>query len=174
MAFRNPMDLTRIAGATVLVAGALVLLGWMLDIAALKSVVPGRPKMAPLTAVCLLLTGVSLWCVMEREGAMRLRISRICTAVAALIGLAQLCNLTFGWGLQFDLLGSNETLAAGESPARMAPATAAGFGLLTVGICCARTDRALMALWVNRSAGGSVLRGKCDRLGLRRNPPQTT
>lgn len=43
------------------VVGSIVLVGWALDIAALKSVLPGWISMKPNTAFCFILSGIALW-----------------------------------------------------------------------------------------------------------------
>jgi len=54
-------SLSRAASVLVVVVGGAVLIGWMLDIALLKSVLPGLVTMKPNTALALVLSGVSLW-----------------------------------------------------------------------------------------------------------------
>lgn len=51
----------RLAAGICIAVGALVLLGWILDITALKSVVPAWSSMKPVTAVSFILAGSSLW-----------------------------------------------------------------------------------------------------------------
>lgn len=50
----------RLAGALAVLVGAVVLTGWALDIAALKSVLPGWVSMKPSTAVAFILAGLGL------------------------------------------------------------------------------------------------------------------
>jgi hypothetical protein len=66
----------RAAGWLAGLLAALALLGWALDVAALKSLLPGRVLMAPMTAYGLLLAGAALsaWRVKGarwRRGAVR-------------------------------------------------------------------------------------------------------
>ena len=151
-----PRQFARIAAGGVIIAGALVLLGWGLDIAALKSVVAGWPKMVPLAALGFLLSGFSLWNVAGRENARRRRTAQVCAAVVALIGLSQICNLTFGWGLHFELLGFNESLAAGETPAQMAAATALNFLLLGGALLFAGRPRRFVIFQTLIFLGGAI------------------
>ena len=48
------------AGVVVIAAGCLVLVGWMLDIEALKRIHPGLVAMNPATAVAFILAGLRL------------------------------------------------------------------------------------------------------------------
>ena len=138
MAIGHPEKFARVAGGCVFIAGALVLLGWTLNNAALKCVVAGWPKMSPLTAFGFLASGFSLWRVrVDKQKVMRRSASQICAAAVVLIGLAQLGNLLLGWHLHFELLGFKDSLAAGEFPARMAFATALNFLLLGSALFCA-------------------------------------
>ncbi|HZN68806.1 MAG TPA: ATP-binding protein [Tepidisphaeraceae bacterium] len=56
-----------VAAAAVVAMGAMVLVGWALDVEFLKSFLhPNRVAMNPLTAVCFILTGTALW--LSRRG----------------------------------------------------------------------------------------------------------
>src|SRR5260221_2607478 len=57
-----PKLFARTASALVFFTGALVLLGWTLNIPALMNVVPGWPKMAASSALGFFLAGFALWC----------------------------------------------------------------------------------------------------------------
>jgi PAS domain S-box-containing protein len=54
------MRFPRLAGRALLLLGVAVLCGWLLDVAVLKSVVPGWASMKPSTAVALMLLGLAL------------------------------------------------------------------------------------------------------------------
>jgi len=126
----------QIAGVGVCLIGALVLLGWTLDLAALTSVTPAWPKMSPLAACLFLLAGFSLWCVAGGgKNLVRRQVGLMVALLVALTGLVRVGDYLFGWNLHLDLLGFHETLAAGENPARVAPAAALNF-LLLGGVLC--------------------------------------
>ncbi len=136
------------AAVVVMVAGAMVLVGWVFDIAALKSVLPGRVAMKANTAVGFILTGIALLLV-ARPPTSRPRLTifislfaRLCCLLAGLIGLVSLGEYVFDWNLDIDQWLFREPVGAvGTSHlGRMAPEAALCFVLLAA------------ALWI---AGGS-------------------
>jgi PAS domain S-box-containing protein len=54
------MRLPRLAGLALPILGVAVLCGWLLDVAVLKSVVPGWATMKPITAIAFILLGIAL------------------------------------------------------------------------------------------------------------------
>lgn len=75
------------AGALALAFGALVLLGWTLDIAALQSLLPGWGTVLPTTALAFVLTGIGLLLASQESSATRSWASGLCLLLAALVGL---------------------------------------------------------------------------------------
>jgi hypothetical protein len=57
---RSSKFAARLSGALAMCVGGIVLVGWALDIAALKSVLPGWVSMKPNTAVAFILVGIAL------------------------------------------------------------------------------------------------------------------
>jgi len=117
-------SLARTGGLLVSLIGALVLVGWFLDIAALKSVIPGLAAMKPNTALGFLLTGLSLW--RQQPGGW---IAKPCALLAAVLGLLTIGEYLLGSDFGIDqILFKDNLKAAGTSfPARMAPNTALSF-----------------------------------------------
>ena len=113
----------------VIIVGCLVLVGWVFDIAVLKSVLPGLATMKANTALAFALAGVSLRLLaMERPGRRTRRIADICAAATALIGLLTLTEYLFPWDLKIDQLFFSDR--GPSPPGRMAPATASNFFLI--------------------------------------------
>ena len=134
----------RLAGALAVLVGAVVLTGWALDLAPLKSVLPGWVTMKPNTAGAFILTGLALllssafrlppWCA---------RLAQLCALLAGLIGLLSLAEYIFGWHPGFDQwLFPEPAGAVGTSDlGRMAPDTALCFTLFAAGFEIARRPR---------------------------------
>lgn len=129
----SPKSFSRVSSLIVIVIGALVLLGWILDIVILKSVFPGLVTMKANTALAFVLLGISLWLLQLEQVEQRARrIAHACATIAALIGLVTLVEYLFGLDLGVDqLLFRDFPIAAGTSfPGRMSLPTALNFLLL--------------------------------------------
>ena len=74
--------------------GLLGLIGWMLDIAVLKSVIPGQVVIKPNAAVTLVLCGCSLWLLRSRDAQPPQGIRKLAgQALASLVALVGLLSL---------------------------------------------------------------------------------
>src|SRR5712671_2231629 len=125
---------SRFDGKLVALAGAAVLLGWILGNEVLMRVVPGFVAMNPLTAVCFIAAGVSLacfWSSDRRPSPLKLRIGQALAALLATVGVLKLLDYLFGWNFRVDELLFREGLEMnhGGIPNRMAPNTAFNFML---------------------------------------------
>ena len=122
--------------AAVVVVGAVVLLGWLADWEACKQVLPGMAAMNPVTAVCFMLSGVSLWLLSGGNavsiGVRRLRIVQACAIVVGLVGLVKFGGYLTGSNVPVDQLLFPGKLAVSPAgaPNRMAPNTALNFLLI--------------------------------------------
>jgi signal transduction histidine kinase len=125
------------ASIAVTLIGGVVILGWIFDIALLKSVLPGLVSMKVNTALCFILGGVSLW-LWHRQSATRMmrRVGLVCAILVLLIGLFTL--IEYGFNLNFgidQLLFKVSTIGVGEvAPGRMAVPSALNFLLLGLGL----------------------------------------
>ncbi|WP_217182401.1 PAS domain S-box protein [Streptomyces sp. AC495_CC817] len=147
----------RAAALTAALLGALSLAGWVVDVDALKSVLPGDTvSVKANTAVGILVLGLSLAVVATGPGRRRMAAARAAAALAALIGVLTLVEYTTGPGLGIDeLLFTDDTAeAATGKPGRMAPNTAAALTLGAVASLCASTSR--VPAWCSQIPGLAV------------------
>jgi len=129
------------AAIAAMISGFLVLIGWALDIAVLKSVAPGLVTMKPNTALAFVFAGLSLWALPPRHAGRGARIAAIAGAVlVAAIGALSLGEDVLGWDPGIDQLLFRDSAAAvgTAAPGRMAPATAFNFLLLGAALLALR------------------------------------
>lgn len=134
-------SVSRTAGATAIVVGSAVILGWTFDIPTLKSIVPVWVTMKANTAIGFTLGGLSLWLLLRGRARQRARqIGQVCAVIVALIGALTLAEYVFGRDLRIDqLLFKEASGAVGTfSPGRMAPNTA--FNFLTISLALLLLD----------------------------------
>jgi PAS domain S-box-containing protein len=119
---------SRILGALIILAGVVVLLGWMQGNAFLTNVIPGLPAMMPWTAVTFLMAGVGL--ALDFPGARR-RVPSLVAVGVILPGLWTLIEYATGWNPGLDRLLFEVKLqsAVVGFPGRMSPHTAICFVL---------------------------------------------
>jgi methyl-accepting chemotaxis protein len=121
---------SRKAGVVVITLGVTVLIGWGLDIAALKSLHPDWVSMKANTAVSFVLIGIALLYSQEdRINARNLRIAHWSAIAAALIGLVSLGEylLNVDFGIDQILFMDVQNAVATSAPGRMSPTTAFNF-----------------------------------------------
>ena len=112
--------------------GILALIGWILDIQAMKSVVPGLATMKVNAAITFILSGIALRLANTEKPARASRsIMQACAALVALIGLLTLGEYAFGWNLGIDQLILKDLQTPPASfPGRMSVTTALNACLL--------------------------------------------
>lgn len=123
--------IVRLCAGGAALLGLLVLAGWTFAWVALTAVVAGFIAMNPATAVGLLVGGAALGLHDARQPGLR-RLTLVCAAVTALIGLTRLIQVTTGAGVDVDLLLFREAVEAAVPANRMALGTAVG--LLGIGL----------------------------------------
>ncbi len=124
---------SRGAAAGTFLVGGLVLLGWVFDVAVLKSVLPGIVTMKANAALAFVLAGLALWLSqVERPSWRSLRMAQMCALTVALIGLLTLVEYLFGWNVGIDQVLFQDAPHAVDTPhpGRMASMTALSFLLL--------------------------------------------
>lgn len=107
------------ASALVTLAGVLVLLGWALDVAALRSLVPGAAAVHPATAASLVLSGAALGLLplASKEPRLRRAVHRAAMAAAAVVTAAgglTLLGYLLGRDLGIDQLLFRAQLGGGR------------------------------------------------------------
>jgi signal transduction histidine kinase/CheY-like chemotaxis protein len=127
-----------VAGAAVVLVGLAALAGWQFDEPHLKSLIPGRVAMNPLTAVCFVLAGLSLLLRREPLSHGARSASMALAWVVALIGCVKIAELLFHADLGLDRALFRTKLEAYIPPNRMAPNTALNF--LCAGLALALID----------------------------------
>ena len=60
-------SVARLSGALAAVIGLIVSAGWLLDIAVLRTLIPGLPEMKFNAAACFMLCGAALWSLATRQ-----------------------------------------------------------------------------------------------------------
>ncbi|HEY9850650.1 MAG TPA: methyl-accepting chemotaxis protein [Leptolyngbyaceae cyanobacterium] len=149
-------DISRKASIITIAIGCIVIVGWIFNIASLKSILPGLVTMKANTAIGLVLAGTSLWMWHQsqkkinrkkRRGEIEKFLSSfpsqttispqekwamICAIAVFTIGLLTLLQYIFGWNFGIDeLLFKDARTAVGTaSPGRMGANTAVNFVLL--------------------------------------------
>jgi PAS domain S-box-containing protein len=140
-AYRQLCRARQAAGLLVALPGALVLLGWLFDVAALRSLLPRLETMKANTALCFLLAGLALWPKPGAEDWRRLA-AQACAVLIWLIGLLTLGEYVTGLNFGLDeLLFRDEPLSPVTAyPGRMGLNTALGFILSGAALMWAQSD----------------------------------
>ncbi|MEQ8364231.1 MAG: PAS domain S-box protein [Cyclobacteriaceae bacterium] len=112
--------------------GLTVILGWGLDIAILKSVVPGFPSMKLNTAICFSLLGASFLVIHYKKG--HTVLSHVLSALVLLIATTTISQDIFDYNLGIDELLIRDEVARTTMlalPGRMATISALSFMLVS-------------------------------------------
>lgn len=130
----------RIASIMAILVGCLVLIGWSLDIAFLKSVIPEAATLKANSALGFILAGISLGLqTRRRQTAWITRLAQGFAIAVCIIGLLNLWQYLFNWNLGIDeLLFKDRPISPNtDYPGRMGDNTALNFALTG------------LALWLN-------------------------
>src|ERR1700676_3305874 len=135
----------RLCAWAVIVLGGLVLVGWTLDVDALKGVFPHLTAMNPVTALGLILAGGALELLQDEAATgARQRAGRICAGLTTLTGLAKLGSYLWNAPIYVDQWLFAQSVAAAKN--QIAPNTA--FVLLIIGAALLLLDvRTRRAHW---------------------------
>ncbi|MCW5314496.1 PAS domain S-box protein [Nostoc sp. KVJ3] len=156
--FKIPTNLlvAKVASVVSIMVGSLVLIGWWLGIEVLKCGFPGSPAtMKVNTALCFVLSGVSLWLFLRGESKRKRTIqnssgsstprllyfptpiiSRVCAMAVTTIAALTLSQYLFGWNFGIDeVLFLDLPISMTTShPGRMGVNTALNFILVSVAL----------------------------------------
>ncbi len=149
----------RVAGALVLIIGALVLVGWALNIPVLRDTGTAS-KMMPSTAVCFMLAGLAVVLEGGRSAARWAIIAARVFAIAVLvISLMTVAEHLLGRDLGLDLLLFRDQVLAASSglPGRMAINTAAAFICIAISILVLPRDRRVNGVASQVASFGAVV-----------------
>jgi PAS domain S-box-containing protein len=123
-----------ITSLLVMFTGALVLVGWITDTTALKSIMPYWVTMKVNTALCFFLAGLSLW-LRRREDSPRRRqlAGLVCAGIVTLISLLALAEYVgqANFGIDQWVLIAVRDHAGMSRPEQMSCAAALGFLLIS-------------------------------------------
>jgi len=135
---------SRVAALLVMLLGGVAMIGWLSDVAWLKSIY-GEITMKANTAFALMLMGASLWALRNADHKSSIRIGQICAATAALIGFLTLTEHVIGWNLHIDQLLFTEPpgALATTSPGRMGVPASSCFVMFGVAMLLLHRRRSL-------------------------------
>lgn len=144
----------QVTSTIAILVGSLVLFSWCFDIAVIKIGFPGSSAtMKANTALCLLLSGISLWLLQRGLKDIRssphpgvtsslfthvryLRLSRLCAIAVAIISGLTVIEYSFGWSFGIDqmLFRDSPIVVTTSYPGRMGLNTALNFTLIGVAL----------------------------------------
>ncbi len=127
--------LARFAAFVAAIVGVFVLMGWWLDMEPLTNIATAWPRMARLTAVTFILSGVALWLVTSDARRPALGVA----GLVAAIGFTVLLGNVPGWQLPLEewMQAAIPSKVADQGVVRMAPPSALVFLLLGLSLVCA-------------------------------------
>ena len=119
---------SRVASVFAVALGGAALLGWQLDLPALRAILPGHVAMNPMTALTFMLAAGSLWLQAESSDDRReIRwVARAAASLVVLVGVVTLAGYAVGGNLGLDQLLFRGRLGTN----RIAPNTGVNFVLL--------------------------------------------
>ncbi len=139
--------------------GLTALIGWIFDLATLKSGVPGQPPMKLNVTVALILAGISLWasCTASPHR-YSLIVAKACAGAVLLISLATLGEYLTGMSFGIDQLWLQDTVNfPGDIPGRMPVRIALCLTMLATALWLLDRDYQVFAETIQALALASVL-----------------
>ncbi|MBD2201973.1 PAS domain S-box protein [Calothrix sp. FACHB-1219] len=126
---------SQVCSLGVVLIGCVVLLGWVFNIAAIKSILPQWVTMKANAALGFVFAGLGLYFLPSTNSGKR-RLAQGCALFVTLLGLLNLSQYAFGWNLGIDqlLFTEKSTAIATSYPGRMAAVTAFNFTLMGIAL----------------------------------------
>ena len=128
---------SKIASITAIIIGLVVIIGWTFNIESFKSIFPNIVAMKANTALCIILIGISLFYLNQKQITNpKLRIAQICAIIVVIIGFLTIIEYLFNYNIGIDQLLFKEQIGAvlTTNPGRMAESTAFNFLLIGVSL----------------------------------------
>jgi len=123
----------RYAGYLLVLLGASVLFGWMVNNVPLMTVLPGKIAMKPNTAIGFLASGLALLLIHRNFSRRRRIAAAICSVIVFLLGLLSFVEYAFHLDLQIDEIFFKDVVQL-QYPGRMAHITALNFCFVGLGL----------------------------------------
>ena len=148
------LGVVRATSAISIFIGGLVLLGWYFDLEILEKGFPGSPvTMKANTALCFVLSGLSLWISQGMTETRRVFypwLSRCCTVTVVGICLLTIIQYVWGWNFGIDefLFRDSPIVLTTSHPGRMGFNTALSFILINVAIYLIIQPNKQRSYWV--------------------------
>ncbi len=141
--------LNRACATFIFCIGPVVMLGWALDIEALKSFLPGETPMVPNTAVGFGCAGLALWLLYpEPVSVWKWRLAQLAGSIVGLIGLLNVVGYLTGWDVRIDQLFFHEKLVSSGNPVGGRPAFLTALSFVFAGVSLLAMDVKGVRAWV--------------------------
>ncbi len=127
--------ITKIASVIAVAVGCFALAGWVFNIPTLTSVVPGWASMKFNTALCFVLSGLSLYLLgAPAMSEHRKTVASVSAWIVLIIGFLSISEYLFGYNAHIDELFWKAMPEAGPItfPGRMSELTASSFAILGI------------------------------------------
>jgi diguanylate cyclase (GGDEF)-like protein len=160
-------------GVITAMMGIMVLVGWVWDVPALKSVLPGAATMKVNTSLGVVLLGAAL--CLSQYGVVAGRVGKLAAAMIAILGAVTLMEFILHWDAGIDQLLFKDPQTSGDAfPGRPSHATAFNLMVLGVGLLyadsrayrCLTTVMALIASLVSWIALNGYVFGAQSLYGI--------
>jgi PAS domain S-box-containing protein len=152
--------MTKGACALAALIGLAVIIGWMVDLPALRSVIPGAVEMKVNTALGLIAAAFAGWLTIASASTAQRAIGMLLSAFVALLGAATLYEYGAGRSLGIDELLFRDTGAVfNQAKGRMSPYSAVAFVAIGVALLARgyRRGRMLMHIGAGLTAAIGLL-----------------